>query len=490
VAKAEAGLFRRRRSKWLIATGLAAWILATGVALWPKVARDGWWTVTPTIALIWMWPDVPEFGAAAPAPGAGTTPGVRAVPAAAAGGWPVTAGAGVPGEAKTGVEAILSRRLRDWERRALVRRCAAVLDTSADPRDRAVLLGWLNQMKTAEIVPALPALARAAARDGLVPLRGGGMPMVGRGPMAGTVTITRPVVQTVMLGGGARLLIREVAAICTNTAGVVARADAAGAGAEGVARIAWSVATGLPERDEAVVAKLAAFSLDDPLLLPDGIVERMLKDEQARGRLLKTIARSMDALVESADRCERLLVGVGPAAVAAIPELLVMAQDHKDRRLGRAAFRILGAIGPEALPDAGGTLEGWAEGVGDDEGIGFRALWAGITLATLREDVPMLVRALSEALEPTRDWDVRHEALAMLHARTPHDGLIVARVLLAAEHESTLLQLAAVEALGRLSQSQPDLQRQIERLAREGKPRAKEASQAFLSRVKSEASWK
>ncbi len=484
-ATKETGLFKRRRSKWKISLGVTALALSVGVALWPKVARDGWWTVTPTIALIWMWPDVPEW-ASPPPPTPGPGGAARQTFPAPGGGTQVVFGFGpVPGEAKAGVEALLSRRLRDWERAALVRRCATVLDTSTDPRDRLVLLGWLRQMPTRDIIPALPALARAAAKEGTiatppqVSLGATGVPRVGGG------TVLVPRLPPVLYGGAFRPLIREVAEVCTEMDSVVAKADTVGADAERVARMAWALATALPEDDTQVVGPLATFTLDDPLLLPDAIVQRMLKDDQSRGRILKAIAQSMDNYMESTDRCERLLIAAGPEAKAAIPELLGMASQHADRAgrtLSRAGFRVLAAIGSAGLPEAEVTLESWVES-DREEGIGYLALWAGATLASMREDVPLLVRTLSEALDPSRDWDVRHEALAMLHARTPSDGLINARVLMAAEHESTLLQLGAVEALGRLSLSQPGLRKHLERLARQGKPRAREVAAEFLARV-------
>jgi len=487
-ARGEPALFRRRRSPRLIAVGLIVALLSPPLGLWPKIARDGWWTVTPTIVLIRLWPDsIPTWGAAVAPPPTIVFPGnsPRSMVIGTRPGLPAPAN-----PVKGAIENRLSGRLRDWETRALARRCATVLDTSTDSRDRDVALRWLAPMRREHASPALPALARVAS----------GVTGAALSAPPATPLPALPVGNTLMRAealaspeqeraaalraaalawfnqfseaGRARRIIREIASAGSDTGSAIA----AGPDAQAIARAAWAAVLRLSAQDETTVGPLAALSLADPLLLPDPVVRAMLADPTHAPALYAAIAQCMTALVESTDRCERLLIEAGPHALPALPHLLPIALGAGDWTLSRSCFRAIAPMGPAALPAAGADLERAADGPSS------RALWAGATLASLRDDTPLLLSVLSNALNPTSDWDARHEALQMLHARSPVDGLIIDRVLLAAEHESTLLQLAAVEALERLAPTDPRLRAAVDRLAQEGKPRAREAAKAALAR--------
>ncbi|MBL8758964.1 MAG: hypothetical protein JNK35_11100 [Phycisphaerae bacterium] len=487
-ARGEPALFRRRRSARLIAVGLIVALLSAPLGLWPKIARDGWWTVTPTIVLIRLWPDsIPTWGAAVAPPPTIVLPGSPARRMVIG----LPPGAPPPANpVKGAIENRLSGRLRDWETRALARRCATVLDTSTDAQDRDVALRWLAAMRREHMSAALPALARVAS--GVVPVPAPAPPptplpaVVVGGTVARAVAPASPEQQQAATvraaalarfnqfseAGRARRIIREIASAGFDTGSAIA----AGPDAQAVARAAWAAALRLPASDQTAVGPLVSLTLADPLLLPDPVVKAMLADPTHAPALYAAIAQCMTALVESTDRCERLLIEAGPGALPALPHLLPIALGAGDWTLSRSCFRAIAPMGPAALADAGADLERAADGPSS------RALWAGATLASLRDDTPLLLSVLSNALNPASDWDARHEALQMLHARTPLDGLIIDRVLLAAEHESTLLQLAAVEALERLAPTDPRLRAAVDRIALEGKPRAREAARAALAR--------
>lgn len=487
-ARSEPALFKRRRSGRLIAVGLVVALLSLPLGLWPKVARDGWWTVTPTIVLIRLWPDdIPTWGAAAAPPPAALPPGIppRGAAIGLAFGTPAPAN-----PVKAAIETRLSGRLRDWETRALARRCATVLDTSTDPQDRSLALQWLAAMGREHMIAALPALARVASAIPAPPPSptpatplpattiAGGASMRGTPPTPEEQRAAAVRVAALARfnqfneAGRARRIIREIASAGFDTGSAIA----AGPDAQAITRAAWAAALRLPAHDQATVGPLVTLTLADPLLLPDPVVKAMLADPAHAPALYAAIAQCMTALVESTDRCERLLIEAGPRAVPALPHLLPIALGGGDWTLSRSCFRAIAPMGPGALADAAADLERAADGRSS------RALWAGVTLASLRDDTPLLLSALSNALNPASDWDARHEALQMLHARSPIDRLIIDRVLIAAEHESTLLQLAAVEALERLAPNHPRLHAAVDRLAQEGKPRAREAARAALAR--------
>lgn len=487
-ARTEPALFRRRRSRRLIAVGLFVALLSLPLGYWPKVARDGWWTVTPPIVLIRLWPDyIPTWGAAVAPPPTIVLPGNP--PRRMVIGLPP--GAPPPANpVKGAIETRLSGRLADWETRALAHRCATVLDTSTDPQDRSLALQWLAAMGREHMIAALPALARVASG-----VTGAAVSAPPAGPFPAVVvggTVARadapatPEQQQAAAAraaalarfnqfseaGRARRIIREIATTGFDTGSAIA----AGPDAQAVARAAWAAVLRLPASDQTTVGPLVTLTLADPLLLPDPVVKAMLADPNYAPALYAAIAQCMTALVESTDRCERLLIDAGPRSLPALPHVLPIALGAGDWTLSRSCFRVIAPMGPAALPDAGAALERAADGRSS------RALWAGATLASLRDDTPLLLSVLSTALNPASDWDARHEALQMLHARSPIDGLIIDRVLLAAEHESTLLQLAAVEALERLAPADPRLRAAVDRLALEGKPRAREAAKAALAR--------